>query len=97
MEFENPNPFAEKDGTDTTAELASVGYRYRMFEIGDGVGLIVRCEHDAVVSGPNEENQVHTFDYIGISYDLFRNAVYMSNVLIAFPCNLYTYVQSLYM
>ncbi|GBM77848.1 Eukaryotic translation initiation factor 3 subunit D [Araneus ventricosus] len=52
--LENPNPFiqADEDG-----EVASVAYRYRMWDLGDGVDLIVRCEHDAVMLGPNSEPQ----------------------------------------
>ncbi|XP_022651713.1 eukaryotic translation initiation factor 3 subunit D-like isoform X2 [Varroa destructor] len=56
VSFENPNPFAAEDGSDTH-ELASVGYRYRQFQIGEDVGLIVRCEHDGVLTGSNGETQ----------------------------------------
>jgi translation initiation factor 3 subunit D len=40
-----PNPFV--DGAED-ASVASVGYRYRKFELGDDVTLIVRCEFDGV-------------------------------------------------
>jgi len=51
--FDHPNPFASDDGE----EVASVGYRYRKFELGDGINLVVRCEHDACLpTGPNQEN-----------------------------------------
>ena len=30
-------------------------YRYRKFDLGDGIELIVRCEHDAIMLGPNGE------------------------------------------
>lgn len=52
--LENVNPFiqSEEDG-----EVASVAYRYRTWDLGDGVELIVRCEHDAVMLGPNSELQ----------------------------------------
>lgn len=55
VSFENKNPFS----VDTTKnrEQASVGYRYRKFEVGNGIGLVVRCEHDAVMTGPNSEVQ----------------------------------------
>ncbi|XP_064617804.1 eukaryotic translation initiation factor 3 subunit D-like [Liolophura sinensis] len=54
FKFEKPNPFgqAEDEG-----EVASVGYRYRKWELGNDITLICRCEHDAVMTGPNGENQ----------------------------------------
>ena len=30
--------------------------RYRKYDLGDGINLIVRCEHDAVTPGPSGEN-----------------------------------------
>ena len=50
--FEEDNPFAveEEEG-----DVASVGYRYRKWDLGDGVKLVARCEHDAVTFGPNNE------------------------------------------
>eukprot|EP00794_Sanderia_malayensis_P008906 gene8906-9858_t len=50
--FENKNPFVENDNE----PVASVGYRYRKFDLGDNINLIVRCEHDAVLQGPAGEN-----------------------------------------
>lgn len=52
--FEEDNPFAvdEEEG-----EVASVGYRYRMWDLGNDVKLIARCEHDAITFGPNNEMQ----------------------------------------
>lgn len=32
-------------------------FRYRSWDLGDGVELIVRCEHDSVMLGPNGELQ----------------------------------------
>jgi len=29
--------------------------RYRKWNLGDGIELIVRCEHDAMMLGPNGE------------------------------------------
>lgn len=52
--FENPNPFVSEDDD---AEVASVGYRYRKWDLGDGVELVVRCEHDAATIGLNGETQ----------------------------------------
>ncbi|KAK8784871.1 hypothetical protein V5799_008764 [Amblyomma americanum] len=52
--FENVNPFIQDD---EEGEVASVAYRYRKFDLGDNVGLIVRCEHDGAMVGPNGELQ----------------------------------------
>ena len=48
VKFDKPNPFVTDD--DET-EVASVGYRYRRWELGEDVVLIARCEHDAVMAG----------------------------------------------
>lgn len=55
--FQEPNPFVseEEDG-----EVASVGYRYRKWILNNGVVLIARCEHDAVMQGPQGETQFLT-------------------------------------
>ncbi|PAA59777.1 hypothetical protein BOX15_Mlig010075g2, partial [Macrostomum lignano] len=54
--FDNKNPFVEDE--EEEAEVASVGYRYRSWNLGgDKLNLVVRCEHDAVTQGPNEEVQ----------------------------------------
>lgn len=53
LKFENPNPFSEDSGE----EVASVGYRYRKYELGEGINLVVRCEHDAYLNGPSNETQ----------------------------------------
>ncbi|OQR79284.1 eukaryotic translation initiation factor 3 subunit D isoform 2 [Tropilaelaps mercedesae] len=58
VSFENANPFtSESVSSGAKGELASVGYRYRQFDLGDGIGLVVRCEHDGVMTGPNGEIQ----------------------------------------
>uniref|UniRef100_A0A1I8GHA0 Eukaryotic translation initiation factor 3 subunit 7 n=1 Tax=Macrostomum lignano TaxID=282301 RepID=A0A1I8GHA0_9PLAT len=45
--FDNKNPFVEDE--EEEAEVASVGYRYRSWNLGgDKLNLVVRCEHDAV-------------------------------------------------
>lgn len=49
--FNKPNPF----GSDEQAEVASVGYRYRKWDLGKGIELVSRCEHDCVSQGPNKE------------------------------------------
>jgi len=41
--FNDQNPFAEED-----EQVASVGYRYRKWDLGDGITLVARTEHDAV-------------------------------------------------
>ncbi|GFN98297.1 eukaryotic translation initiation factor 3 subunit d [Plakobranchus ocellatus] len=51
-EFEEANPFAQSG---EESEVASVGYRYRKWDLGNDVVLIARTEHDAVTYGPNNE------------------------------------------
>jgi len=45
VSFDHSNPFVEDVEEET---VASIGYRYRKFDLGDGINVIVRCEHDAV-------------------------------------------------
>ncbi|XP_071106737.1 eukaryotic translation initiation factor 3 subunit D-like [Haliotis cracherodii] len=52
--FEKKNPFIQ--GEDDS-EVASVGYRYRKWDLGNDITLIARCEHDAIMYGPNGELQ----------------------------------------
>jgi len=49
--FDDPNPFIEGD----EGEVASVAYRYRKWDIGNGINLIIRSEIDAVTNGSNDE------------------------------------------
>ncbi len=52
--FPEPNPFwSEGD----EGEVASVAYRYRKWNLGDGINLVVRSELDGVTHGPNDEIQ----------------------------------------
>ncbi|KAF7665598.1 hypothetical protein LDENG_00135590 [Lucifuga dentata] len=51
--FPNPNPFVEEDMD--KSEVASVAYRYRHWKLGEDIDLIVRCEHDGVMTGANGE------------------------------------------
>ncbi|KAA0705760.1 Eukaryotic translation initiation factor 3 subunit D [Triplophysa tibetana] len=51
--FPNPNPFVEEDIE--KSEVASVAYRYRRWQLGEDIDLIVRCEHDGVMTGANGE------------------------------------------
>jgi len=48
--FDEENPFADDE---EEGEVASVGYRYRKWDLGNDVKLVARCEHDAVLEGPN--------------------------------------------
>jgi translation initiation factor 3 subunit D len=50
FDLNNENPFLEDDEDEEEA-AASVGYRYRMWKLGEGVSLVCRTEHDAVL-GP---------------------------------------------
>lgn len=52
--FENPNPFI-REGDES--EPLSVAYRYRKFDLGDGIELVVRTELDAVTVGPSGDHQ----------------------------------------
>jgi translation initiation factor 3 subunit D len=51
----NPNPFAQEE---ETGEIASVAYRYRKWDLGNGIELICRCEHDSATYGSNGELQL---------------------------------------
>lgn len=53
--FENPNPFAE--GEEEDGEIPSVGYRYKKYSLGDDIEIVIRTEHDAVFTGPNNQPQ----------------------------------------
>lgn len=52
FKFDEPNPF-EEPGVD----LASLGYRYRQWELGHDLVLVARCKHNGVIQGPNGELQ----------------------------------------
>ncbi|KAL4240694.1 Eukaryotic translation initiation factor 3 subunit D [Mactra antiquata] len=52
--FDQPNPFIQED---EESQVASVGYRYKKFSLGNDIELIVRCEHDAVMYGVSGEKQ----------------------------------------
>jgi len=50
--FSFPNkksPFQDDEEKD---EVAPVGYRYRLWDLGNDVKLVARTEHDAVIAGP---------------------------------------------
>lgn len=44
--FDQPNPFAEEDEVEN---LASVAYRYRKWDLGEGFTLVARTQHDGAV------------------------------------------------
>lgn len=52
--FPDQNPFIT-EGEEN--KVVSVAYRYRKWNLGDGINLIIRSELDAVTFGPNEETQ----------------------------------------
>lgn len=51
----NPNPFAQEE---ETGDIASVSYRYRKWDLGNGIELICRCEHDAATYDSTGELQL---------------------------------------
>ncbi|XP_035695363.1 eukaryotic translation initiation factor 3 subunit D-like [Branchiostoma floridae] len=52
--FNKPNPFVTDEDE---GEVASVAYRYRKYKLGNDIELVVRCEHDGSMLGPNGETQ----------------------------------------
>jgi len=54
FKFDEPNPFI---GEEEEEKMASVGYRYRKWDLDGGITLVARCQHDAVMQGPNGEAQ----------------------------------------
>lgn len=58
--FNNPNPFLNEEEEGETASVASVGYRYRKWNLNNGIELVARCEHDAVMVSPTGDNQFIT-------------------------------------
>ena len=52
--FDEDNPFVDAD---EDGEVASVAYRYRMWNLGNDLNLICRCELDAVQQGSSGETQ----------------------------------------
>jgi translation initiation factor 3 subunit D len=54
FKFEEGNPFI---GEEEEEKMASVGYRYRKWNLEGGITLVARCQHDAVMQGVNGEIQ----------------------------------------
>ncbi len=57
FKFEESNPFVSED---EEGEVASVAYRYRKWDLNNGIVLVARCEHDAVMIGPTGDTQFIT-------------------------------------
>lgn len=57
FKFAEPNPFV---GEEEEGEVASVAYRYRKWDLKDGIVLVARCEHDAVIANPTGDPQFLT-------------------------------------
>lgn len=55
FDMPEPNPFAQDE---EPSEIASVAYKYRKFDLGNGIVLVCRCELDAATYGPNGELQM---------------------------------------
>lgn len=60
FKFPEENPFIvdedDEESEDKNSPVASVGYRYRKWDLGNDVKLVARCEHDAVVQGNTEKD-----------------------------------------
>uniref|UniRef100_A0A023FAQ3 Eukaryotic translation initiation factor 3 subunit D n=1 Tax=Triatoma infestans TaxID=30076 RepID=A0A023FAQ3_TRIIF len=57
FKFDEPNPFITSP---EEGEEASVAYRYRKWDLDNGVVLVARCEHDAVLNTPSGDLQFLT-------------------------------------
>lgn len=56
--FDEANPFVSDD--ENEGEVASVAYRYRKWDLDNGIVLVARCEHDSVLQVPNGDLQFLT-------------------------------------
>ena len=63
--LEFPHPFAdddeEEDDEAGPSEPASVAYRYRRFNLGEGMRMVVRCELNAVTEKKGQEQMMTAF------------------------------------
>ena len=62
--FPEENPFAEADDSDdeeknSKTQVASVGYRYRKWDLGNNIRLIARTEHDAVFGTEKDKSYMN--------------------------------------
>ncbi|VDM35694.1 unnamed protein product [Hydatigera taeniaeformis] len=55
--LKHKNPFIDSDDKEEAERVASVGYRYRQFDLGNGINMVVRCEVDAVMPLRAEEKE----------------------------------------
>ncbi|XP_075246073.1 eukaryotic translation initiation factor 3 subunit D-like [Convolutriloba macropyga] len=61
--FKEPNPFEDDDDDDEEENrypLAPIGYKYRMWDLGNNISLVCRCEQDAISVGPDDKKQFLT-------------------------------------
>ena len=59
--FKEPNPFEDEDDDDEPQDpLAPIGYKYKMWDLGNDIKLVCRCEHDAVSKGPDDKTHFLT-------------------------------------
>jgi len=70
--FQQPNPFI---GDDEDGEVASVAYRYRKWDLNNGITLVARCEHDAVLKMPQGDTQFLTIKALNEWDSKIANAV----------------------
>jgi len=75
--FDEPNPFIEGD----EGEVASVAYRYRKWNLGNDISLVIRSELDAVSTGGNEETQ-----FLNVKVKTRRYSKRRSSVVLLFYC-----------
>lgn len=60
--FKCNNPFIDSDDKEEAERVASVGYRYRQFDLGNDINMVVRCEVDAVMPLRAEEKEKREAD-----------------------------------
>lgn len=55
--MKNPRiPFIDQKADLSDTKIVSIAYKYRKWDLGDGINLLCRCEHDGVSQGSNNEN-----------------------------------------
>jgi len=55
-EFSFPNPFYDEEDNEEGMEPASVAYRYRKFDLGDGIQIVCRTELHGIVKKKSSSN-----------------------------------------
>lgn len=66
-----------------------MAYRYRKWDLGGGVVLVCRCEHDAVMTGPNGETQFITIKALNewdskVNFNCYNSAYCTTRVATVF-------------